>query len=320
MIGRGGRIRAALAAAAVVASGALAVHPGIAAGSSCEYLELGRPGPEDNEIRIRDVGEVRIGRSGDRIVVSNPCTGGTPTVNNIDRIVILESSSRSLRLNLKDGPLGPGASGGGPGSEIQILLPQIAENPTGASLHVLTGKGSNRMTLGRRGEDEVVNLNPKRERRKDADVIFEEVLASEATALLLVGGGDDIIDARGTSIGTPSALDLHVHTDLGDDTVYGGLGSALVHSEEKNGQELLVAGAGFSTFAPGAGADRVRGGPQADILRPGYGRDDVRAGRGDDHVSALDEKVDLIHCGPGRDSVIADRGDRLRDCEDVQRG
>ena len=308
-------------AAAGSVAGAGAETPSHRAATTCEYTELGRPGAADNELRIRtDGGRLSIGRSGEKILVGLSCSGPTPTVRNLDRIVFLTQSSRSLRLDLTDGPLGPGASGGGPGSEIQILLPQLGENPTGASLTITTGKGSNTMTLGRRSDDEVVNLNPKRERRKDVDILFEEALASEASARILVGGGDDIVDARGTFIGTPSAMDLHVHTDLGDDKVFGGLGPVLVHSEDKDGQELFVAGAGTSAFSPGAGPDRVRGGPQSDILRPGYGRDNVRAGRGDDYISAFDEKVDVIRCGPGRDTVIADREDRLRDCESVQRG
>ena len=112
-------------AAAATAIGAVGVQPGVASHNSgtCEYVELGSPGAADNEIRIRrQGGTTTLTRSGDRIVIEGiTCTGGTPTVENIARIVILTQGRRDLRLDLADGPLAPGASETGPGAEIGIL-------------------------------------------------------------------------------------------------------------------------------------------------------------------------------------------------------
>ena len=316
---------AALAVAAFAAFGAVAVEPGAAShgsGATCEYVELGRPGADDNELRIhRNGGSTLIGRSGERIVVDSvSCTGRTPTVTNIDRIVILTQSTRGLRLDFKSGPLGPGASESGPGAEIEIILPLLPEEPTSARLTMTTGNGVNRMTFGRSGDDEVVNLNPKREGRKDVDIIFEEVPENSASATVYTRGGDDTIDARGTGIGGPSAMYLHVHTGNGDDRILGGLGYVYAHAEQKNGSDEYVAGARGSFLAPGAGPDVLRGGPGVDRLRPAGGRDDVRAGRGNDDIDSADDKVDEVRCGPGTDSVEADAEDILRDCESVSRG
>ena len=265
----GRRLGIALMAAAATAIGAVGVQPGVASHNSgtCEYVELGIPGAAGNEIRIRrNGGTTTLGRSGDRIVIEGmTCTGGTPTVENIDRIVILTQSRRDLRLELADGPLAPGASETGPGAEIGIVLPSTTETPRGSTLTVITGDGANAMTFGRQADDEVANLNPKRERRKDVDVLFEDVPLDDAYGDFYPGAGDDVMDARGTGIGRTSAMRIHIHPEEGDDRVFGGLAYMHAHLERKAGRDLYVAGRAGSLLGPGPGPDVRAGRP-----RPGH--------------------------------------------------
>ena len=100
-----------------------------------------------------------------------------------------------------------------------------------------TGDRADKMTLGRQGGDEVINLNPMRERRKDADILFEEVSADRAQARLYLAGGDDIVDARGGGIGAPSVMDLSVWPDTGNDETFGGRGYLYAQIEKGAGAD-----------------------------------------------------------------------------------
>ena len=176
------------------------------------------------------------------------------------------------------------------------------------------------MTFGRQANDEVANLNPRRERRKDVDVLFEDVPLDDAYGDFYPGAGDDVMDARGTGIGRTSAMRIHIHPEEGDDRVFGGLAYMHAHLERKAGRDLFVAGRAGSLLGPGPGPDIVRGGPGPDTIRPSGGRDEVSGGAGNDRIETVDRTADDVRCGPGDDIAIADRRDRLRDCETVRRG
>jgi hypothetical protein len=168
--------RSALVLALIVAAAAAFVPDGaVAQGPSqdvlCRYLELGAPGPVDNELRLTTtdyVGALLITRRSDAIEVSDEggvlvCAGpATPTVTNLDRITVRVSreSLDAVVLDLRQGPLAPGASGesdGGP--EIEISL----EQAPGTALSVLGTSAADHIQLGSLGGgDYGANLNGRR--------------------------------------------------------------------------------------------------------------------------------------------------------------
>ena len=120
---RGRRAGGAVAVALLAALAVLA--PSTGADSvfvDCPYVEAGGPGPAGNLMRVTatEEGELTLSRSGSEIQVQTlagdpePCTGGTPTVDNVDAIEIdfasPEAPSAMLTVAQRNGVLGPGAT------------------------------------------------------------------------------------------------------------------------------------------------------------------------------------------------------------------
>lgn len=322
--------------AAVAALAAVATDPRAAAAGAqtvtCEYVERGAPGPRDNYLEVRrsrtegPVGVV-ITRAGNRISVrvstKISCSGAAATVRSIDEILFLSDGTTLLTLDLRNGPLAPGASERGPGADIEFRI----DTPTGGpqdrptEFAVVVGKRSNQIALGSGPQAEVLNLNPRREKRDDRDVFIDSSWIHQLSGVRVsVGRGADSIDARGVGSSEPfQRMRAYLNGGPGPDRI---LGSPLVEVGELNGgsgRDRLVAGRLGDRLAGSAGSDVLTGAAGADSIRAGAGRDAIAARAGDDHLILRDSEVDEADCGTGVDGANADSIDRLRNCENVTR-
>lgn len=203
------------------------------------------------------------------------CAGGTPTVDNTDRINLgLATPAVDSTLTFIDfgkGPIGPGATPEPGGSEIEM----DADLGAGAAFDFTNTKKADSMTFGVAGGDTKVNFNPA-EKSPDADLI----LRSEPEELFINGspGDDRMIAAGGAGTGEP--LTAHIG---------------------------LIGGAGDDRLAGGAGDDYFQGDHGNDLLR-GLGGDDridIYGGEGSDRLL----------CGGGDDQAGVDKSDTARGCE-----
>ena len=129
---------------------------GASATVSCAYTDAGTPGPAENVLAIsandeevdaaaisRHGGE--IGVSDDRTITPVACSGGTPTVANVDAIAFSGATGTSLAIDERAGAFAPGATDEGDGaSEIEF---SIAWDDDGF-LAVNGQPGGNRLSLG----------------------------------------------------------------------------------------------------------------------------------------------------------------------------
>ena len=278
---------AAVVAAVIVAGSASAgfVQPEIA----CTYdpaarvvtVNYGDPTASDTSNQLPSLSIERHGKqllfrevTGGEID-TRPCTGGTPTVSNTDRIDLRRIADPLLGtltfIDLTGGPLGPGATPEKGGSEIEIDA-DLGEEPE----FDLTGtKKGDYWVFGSKGDRHQVNLNAG-EKAPDADLVVHG--APEEFFMSGSPGDDKWIGSGGKGTGGP----LTVH-----------IGAA--------------GGAGDDTLAGGRDDDYFEGDHGADVIRGGAGDDriDVYGSEGADHLL----------CGRGDDHAGVHKNDVARDCE-----
>ena len=210
--------------------------------------------------------------------------GGTPTVHNLNRIVVDGTSVaryESLLVDLRGGPLGPGKTGEGSRGASEIEIKFVFDEPTndigGTGLRVIAGPGRDRFALGTRGGRAAINLNAEKESGdEDADIrLRHPPFPVQGAPIIDISSGNksDVISAAGG----PGA---------------GG---------------VLGARQADLTVTAGAGADRLIGGRGADWLDGGRGIDEFTGGLGNDNLRARDSKIEQLDCGGGpHDTAKAD--------------
>jgi Ca2+-binding RTX toxin-like protein len=307
---------------------------------SCAYLEAGAAGPPGNVLRIEDGTDnvTHIYRQGDEIIVFNnsasdptTCTGGTPTVFNVDQIEYFATANSVPFIDyIGPGPLAPGATPEASGSEIEI---SVHESYHPEVLNVGGSAASDTMVVGQLGPHQIgVNLNAQADgANQDADVVMATVDPSQVFVRLVGRPGDDTLSGLGGPefTGPLPADRLSLSGGPGNDTMIGGPHHDLIRGDLGNdtmigsgGDDLIKVGPGRDLAKAGAGRDRIEnesnvGGVAADTVP-----DRVFAGPGNDQVdvSQLSQPLpgDFVSCGPGRhDLAIIDPGDRAKACEKV---
>jgi hypothetical protein len=236
-----------------------------------------------------------------------PCTEGTPTVTNVDRIDVGQTeprgdySSASFLLDLSGGPLAPGVTAEASGlSEIEadVDLP-------GAEVGVAGTSRRDRYELGFTKAELGLNVNG------DDDL---DVTISGAPFFDVYGGaGRDSISGRRSRITERPRRDIRAFI-VGD-----------------GGRDRLIAGGKRDQLSGGGGADVLKGGKAAGVLQGDGGPDRIFSapgaqlllgGRGADWINARDGDQDDIDCGGGEDTAIVDRHEGplgLERCEHVMR-
>jgi hypothetical protein len=280
---RGIWVRTAIAGpAAIAALFVVGSSPTAAVGGSpsfvCEFS------PVERALSIRalgDLGRVSLERADDTIVVAvssaGPltCTGGAPTVNNIDSIVasaVRGAADNTLIVDL-DHPMAPGFTDEGDGgSEIEIRA--LFRGAQDGGLRIVGTQRSDAVTLGATAGGPGANLNPG-EASPDADLTLGRI----ARFVFSGGRGADSIDAAGR-------------------------GAAFRGPFARN-----------TRLIGGPGADELEGGPRKDLVRGGTGKDQIATGDEKDHVLVRDGQRDQVRCGRDDDSGAADLRDQLRGCE-----
>lgn len=333
----GSRLRLALALAALAVP-LLAASPAQATENvTCALVAAGPAGPEGDVLEVVDLsrGVSHVYRQGDAIVVSNNsdsdaavCTGGAPTVFNVDRIEY-SSANGVLFLNYGgSGPLAPGASSEPGAEEIEVSLDLSYEPKV---LNVAGSAAAERIEVGQLGRKAVgINLNAQADgSAQDADVTMAVPEAAEVLVRVVAKGGDDILSALGGPAFTEpiSAEKLTLTGGPGNDVLNGG-----------PFRDFLSGDDGDDQLFGGRGRDRLYVGPGRDLAKGGKGDDDIEnrsdvggiaedlfpdrifAGAGNDSVSVSQELAgDRIDCGAGGDDVFMDAGDLAQACEDVDR-
>jgi hypothetical protein len=285
-------------------------------GMTCSYVEAGAPGPPGNVLRIdgsqAEEDALALRRAGDVIEVVDisrvthndqltsegtplQCSGGTPTVTNVDSIQYLAGVNvgPSVQIDERGGPFAPGTSDEGDGSsEIEISFDRLS------TLLVAGTQAADDIAVGRSGPSTGLNLDAA-ESSPDVDLVVPRHFESAGVLGL---GGADRLSLAGARNGFPSGAP-HV----------GSLGFAIVGG---SGDDVLIGGSGNDGLAGEAGADRLRAGPGDDILELGGGRDRAFGGGGTDFTYARDGRRDRVNCGPAVDFAKADARDRLKGCED----
>ena len=230
---------------------------------------------------------VRIVRSGTTIVVDDgsgsiECSGGPPTVANVDQIALVDESSGATEwtIDLSGGALAPGVTDEGDGSsEIELTLSGGAGDDV---LLVAGGSGAENIRAGKHDvhPEQLINLNAG-EASPDADATVAGV-----EGLQLEGGdGDDTLHANGGA-GTQSPA---------------------------QGRLELLGGTGADTLSASEAGSTLEGGPDSDVLLGSAGADVLHA---------ADGFADTVTCGGGADVADADRPglDVLDGCETVMAG
>jgi Ca2+-binding RTX toxin-like protein len=327
-----------VASGAVVLAGlcaAVATSPGATAKIRCSYVEAGAPGPAGNVLRIEDESDsaTHIHRQGDEVVVSSnaereatACSGGTPTVFNIDQIEYQTTNSAPFFNYIGSKPLAPGATPEPNGSEIEVLVKEEYEPPV---LNVGGTGGDDSIAVGQLGPHEIgVNTNVKADGGEpDADFVIVAPHPSEALVRIVGKGGNDTITGMGGPefIGPAPADRLALSGGIGNDTLIGS-----PHDDRLRGD------AGDDVVIGGKGGDLIRIGPGRDLARGGAGPDRIEdfeadaeaapdrvlGGAGNDTIDVAQHPPldgDTVDCGPGRRDVASvNRGDHWRACEKVE--
>lgn len=204
-------------------------------------------GTDDIAVLRRQGSEIRLQTAGPSTVT---CTGGTPTVNNTDKINITGTAGANyLHIHLYGGQFAPGADDEPGGSdEIEIDVDLL-----GGSNQMFLAGGFGDRPLNVRAGTAGINLKPSEATGKDADLTI-----ASGTDLQIYGNDDEhnIINASGGA-GTggqyPEELDIR-----GQDS-----------------SETLIGGAGNDFILAGGGKDLLGGGEGGDFIEGEEGRDTV---------------------------------------------
>jgi hypothetical protein len=298
-------------------------------GEYCRYVEAGPPGPRGNKLVVfGPSGGIQIRRKGRKIRVSNifapPCTGGRPTVDNLDRIILRVTQrppdSEPVRVDLRGGPFRPGATPEPSRDQIEILA-------DGFALEVEGGKGADAMVARTLGGGHIgVDLDRSaHSQRRD----YEIVVPRSPYALKLIGGrGRDRLDTRGiTNMGDHRQRHvIRLYGKHGSDLILGGPRDEW-RIEDGAGNDVVRTGGGDDEVVLGRGHDTVFGGRGRDSLYyavyerfagldPTDVSDRVFGGPGADYLSDENRARDLLRCGPGIDEFEIEPQDRPGDdCE-----
>jgi hemolysin type calcium-binding protein len=269
---------------------------------TCAYTEAGPAGAAGNTLTIKPPKGLAslltsIELAGREIKISAisvaRCTGGTPTLDNIDQIDLrLRKGGLSpfgLNTDLLNGGATPEADGS---SEIELNI-YAASDPEFLSI---TGTAANEHFLASpvTGGGTSVNIGPR-----DAAADLDSDIYLNRGGLDVDGGeGDDLMSAGGEGApGFPRA-GISLHGGAGNDSVIGTAGG-----------DFLDGGNGNDTIDSFAGNDFVFDFQGADTIRTGDGADRVAGvGRG----SAVD-------CGAGRDLAVVSPGSAAVGCERANR-
>ncbi len=306
---------------------------------TCSLVSAGPAGPTGDVLEVVDLSRSvsHVYREGDAIIVSNNsdseravCSGGAPTVFNIDRIEY-SSANGVLFLNYSGstGPLAPGASAEPGADEIEVSLDLSYDSKV---LNVGGTAAAEKIEVGQLGRKAIgVNLNAQADgSAQDADVTMAVPEAAEAYVRVLAKDGDDTLSALGGPAFTdPISVErLVMSGGPGDDVLNGG-----------PFRDALSGNDGDDQLLGGRGRDKLLVGPGRDLALGGKGGDDIEnisdvggiaedllpdrifGGAGNDSISVSQELGgDRVDCGAGRrDDVFMDAGDRARACEDVDR-
>lgn len=290
----------AVAALFVVVSADLAAGQ-FGGDTTCAYSELGPPGPPSNELTVTTEGSgfPFVLNVNSKIVIGDdlqlrydiPCSGGTPTTSNVDRLNLVAGPKASLNGNMDAAVLHPGATPEADGtSELEaVVVYGNREN----ELTVRGSAGPDQFQVGRDAAGVFgVNVNPG-EPSADLDV---EVMSG---SLAIDGaGGPDMLAVGGVGLTTPRSP-ITFFGSAGRDTLIGGPDSDFLHG--------------------GRGRDRLVGLGGDDYLDGSDGSDRASAGTGRDAVFVGGGGGARVNCGGGQDFAGRDRGDRLHGCERVIR-
>lgn len=304
----------------------------------CQYVDSGPPGAVGNLLEVTGNDNAHVRREGDLVIVGTsaangprdfepvPC-GQEATVTNIDRIVYRGAPlplrrEHQFLLDVREGPLGPGATLEPIESEIEVEVVLPDQPQARPRVQLLAGAGRDEFRIdastGRLG----VGLQPRlSDASPDADLI---VAAPPRTVELKLHGGEgnDVFDSRPLDRRRGLVRSLLLAGDDGKDALLGTEredhlegGAGPDHLFGRGGRDFLYPSAGSDTTVGGAGDDFIsgsRGSAEPDIQPDVYA-----GGSGDDYISARLGGVDEISCGTGMDEAQADRRDILRDrqCE-----
>ena len=183
-----------------------------------------------------------------------PCRKGTPTVHNIDRIVIKGALGVEID-NRRGGPIGPGATREPGESEIEIRVDDVRRVTL-----IGSRRGTRLIARGRPGARFRVDMNQPRGER------FEPDFSSGApdSVSIMGAGGSDFVDASRLQVNEPEAAGLVMNGGVGDDRLLGTIGA--------------------DSIVDGRGDDLIRSGDNQDTVDLGTGADVVFLGAGPDHV------------------------------------
>jgi Ca2+-binding RTX toxin-like protein len=226
-----------------------------------------------------------------------PCSGGTPTNENVNHVSVIQSASTefgSVTIDESAGPFAPGATPEGDGSseiEFGLNLPGRL-----SAVGIKGTEGSESVQIGDLPSSAPgVNLNAQ-EDGSSPDVDVEAPGARDFD--LDVEGGDDSV----TAMGGPGFA--------------GPLRNGFILAQGGSGNDFLQSGPLGAALGGDQGRDVLIGSSRRDTLSGGTGKDKMFGGHGSDRMFAADRKKDLVICGAGkRDYVLDDLIDRSLHCE-----
>jgi RTX calcium-binding nonapeptide repeat (4 copies) len=225
-----------------------------------------------------------------------PCSGGTPTVDNVDHVSVVQSPGADFGLVTLDpsaGPLGPGATTESDGtSEIEFTL-TLPGRDSGA---LIGGTDASEVFQMGALPSGALGVNANATNSSDPEV---EAIGAVGGFVVFGEGGSDVVSGLG---GPGFVGPLRGTFD-------GGIGGP--------GNDLLIAGPVAGSELDGdEGKDKLVGSPRTDYIYGGPAKDRIIAGRGNDRISALDHGKDRVICGGGkRDNAIVDYRDHVKGCE-----
>jgi len=256
-------IKRALVAGVVAIVGSLAIADGASAALACNYnsssdqLTVTSSGFEEVVALRRDGTDIEI--TNDSMGGELTCTGGTPTINNTDDIVLDDlpgAVAPAVYFDLKKGYMTPGVTSESPQlSEIEIDVEWVD-----GFFGLGGGNNVDRFRFGQSILGAAVMMN------NDSDV--DAFLGSTQTIILRGEGGKDKLSGKG-GLGFIGPIDVPM-------TIEGG-----------SGADKITGGATRDILYGNGGKDTVKGGDGRDIIEVAKGRKDkVKCGAGNDKVFA----------------------------------